>query len=96
MNGVRRGKPGSGTGASHDGTAVPLAGTAPTRPSGPAVHVDHSRERGRVPGVMCFNFNTAIGLLGENPDILRRAAAYVEGNSWKPTLVAPGVYQLPS
>lgn len=45
---------------------------------------------------MCFNFNTAIGLLGEIPDILRRAAAYVEGNSWKPTLVAPGVYQLPS
>ncbi len=28
--------------------------------------------------------------------LLRRAIAYLEGNAWKPTLVAPGVYQLPS
>ncbi|MFC4956426.1 endonuclease domain-containing protein [Streptomyces mauvecolor] len=62
----------------------------------PAVHVDHCRTAGRVPGVLCFNCNSAIGLLGEIPGTVRRAAAYLEGNSWKPTLVAPGVYQLPS
>ncbi|WP_416964423.1 endonuclease VII domain-containing protein [Streptomyces sp. Agncl-13] len=62
----------------------------------PAVHVDHCHETGRVRGVLCFNCNSAIGKLGDDPDAVRRAAAYLEGSSWKPTLVVPGVYQLPS
>ncbi|MEW2486198.1 endonuclease VII domain-containing protein [Streptomyces sp. NPDC048411] len=62
----------------------------------PAVHVDHCHETGRVRGVLCFNCNSAIGKMGDDPDTLRRAIAYLEGNAWKPTLVAPGVYQLPS
>ncbi|GGJ01651.1 endonuclease VII domain-containing protein [Streptomyces brasiliensis] len=62
----------------------------------PAVYVDHCHRTGRVRGVLCFNCNSAIGKLGDDPDAVRRAAAYLEGNSWKPTLVAPGVYQLPS
>ncbi|TGA93187.1 hypothetical protein E2651_35965 [Streptomyces sp. MZ04] len=62
----------------------------------PAVHVDHCHETGRVRGVLCFNCNSAIGKLGDDPDTLRRAVTYLEGNAWKPTLVAPGVYQLPS
>ncbi|MFF7750289.1 endonuclease VII domain-containing protein [Streptomyces sp. NPDC007971] len=62
----------------------------------PAAHVDHCHKTGRVRGVLCFNCNSAIGKLGDNPDAVRRAAAYLEGNSWKPILVAPGVYQLPS
>ncbi|MFF3290030.1 endonuclease VII domain-containing protein [Streptomyces sp. NPDC003023] len=62
----------------------------------PAVHVDHCHRTGRVRGVLCFNCNSAIGKLGDDPDTLRRAIAYLEGNAWKPTLVAPGVYQLPS
>ncbi|GAA2308960.1 endonuclease VII domain-containing protein [Streptomyces kunmingensis] len=62
----------------------------------PAVHVDHCHETGRVRGVLCFNCNSAIGKLGDDPDTTRRAAAYLEGNAWKPTLVAPGVYRLPS
>nr|WP_120724971.1 endonuclease VII domain-containing protein [Streptomyces hundungensis] len=64
--------------------------------SAPAVHVDHCHQTGRVRGVLCFNCNSAIGKLGDDPDTVRRAAAYLEGTSWKPTLVAPGVYQLPS
>ncbi|MFE9410441.1 endonuclease VII domain-containing protein [Streptomyces sp. NPDC006704] len=64
--------------------------------SAPAVHVDHCHQTGRVRGVLCFNCNSAIGKLGDDPDTVRRAAAYLEGNSWKPILVAPGVYQLPS
>ncbi|GAA0293085.1 endonuclease VII domain-containing protein [Streptomyces turgidiscabies] len=62
----------------------------------PAIHVDHCHETGRVRGVLCFNCNSAIGKLGDDPDAVRRAAAYLEGTPWKPTLVAPGVYQLPS
>ncbi|MYW15332.1 recombination endonuclease VII [Streptomyces sp. SID2955] len=62
----------------------------------PAVHVDHCHKTGRVRGVLCFNCNSAIGKLGDDPDAVRRAASYLEGNSWKPILVAPGVYQLPS
>lgn len=64
--------------------------------SAPAAHVDHCHETGRVRGVLCFNCNSAIGKLGDDPDTLRRAIAYLEGNAWKPTLVAPGVYRLPS
>lgn len=62
----------------------------------PAEHVDHCHEAGRVRGVLCFSCDAALGQLKDRPDAIRRAAAYVEGNAWKPTLVAPGVYQLPS
>lgn len=64
--------------------------------SAPAIHVDHCHKTGKVRGVLCFNCNSGIGKLGDDPDKTRRATAYLEGNSWKPILVAPGVYQLPS
>ncbi|MGW5167330.1 endonuclease VII domain-containing protein [Streptomyces nodosus] len=64
--------------------------------SAPATQVDHCHETGRVRGVLCFNCNSAIGKLGDDPGAARRVADYLEGNVWKPTLVAPGVYQLPS
>ena len=64
--------------------------------SAPAEHVDHCQETGRVRGVLCFSCNAALGQFKDRPDAIRRAAAYVEGIAWKPTLVAPGVYQLPS
>ncbi|MFI6465032.1 endonuclease VII domain-containing protein [Streptomyces sp. NPDC050538] len=64
--------------------------------SAPAAHVDHCHKTGRVRGVLCFSCNAALGQFKDRPDAIRRAATYVEGNAWKPTLVAPGVYQLPS
>ncbi|MFI5620163.1 endonuclease VII domain-containing protein [Streptomyces sp. NPDC051567] len=62
----------------------------------PAVHVDHCHKTGRVRGVLCFNCNTGLGLLKEDPDRARRAAEYLEGHAWKPTIVAQGVYRQPS
>ncbi|MBP0933469.1 endonuclease VII domain-containing protein [Streptomyces goshikiensis] len=62
----------------------------------PAVHVDHCHETGMVRGVLCFNCNSAIGKLGDDPDTLRRAISYLEGHAWKPTIVAQGVYRQPS
>lgn len=64
--------------------------------SAPAAHVDHCHNTGRVRGVLCFSCNAALGQFKDRPDAIRRAAVYVEGIAWKPTLVAPGVYQLPS
>lgn len=64
--------------------------------SAKAEHVDHDHETGRVRGVLCFNCNSALGQFKDRPDTMRRAADYVEGIVWKPTLVAPGVYRLPS
>ncbi|UGY90494.1 endonuclease VII domain-containing protein [Streptomyces gobiensis] len=61
-----------------------------------AEHVDHDHRTGKVRGVLCFSCNAALGQFKDRPDAIRRAAAYVEGNVWKPTLVAPGVYRLPS
>jgi hypothetical protein len=84
------------TEAQRDEMIASQAGVCTICLKAPAVHVDHCHETGRVRGVLCFNCNAAIGQLGDDPDTMRRAIAYLEGNAWKPTLVAPGVYQLPS
>ncbi|MGW9495570.1 endonuclease VII domain-containing protein [Streptomyces prasinus] len=65
-------------------------------PAAPAAHVDHCHRTGRVRGVLCFSCNAVLGQFEDRPDAIRRAAAYVEGIAWKPTLVAPGVCRLPS
>jgi hypothetical protein len=44
----------------------------------PAVHVDHDHATGTVRGMLCFPCNAAIGHLRDDPDTVRRAAAYLE------------------
>ncbi|MGW5778363.1 endonuclease domain-containing protein [Streptomyces sp. NPDC003863] len=63
---------------------------------GPAEHVDHDHRTGKVRGVLCFSCNAALGQFKDRPDVIRRAAAYVEGNLWNPTLAAQGVCRRPS
>lgn len=51
----------------------------------PALSVDHDHDccpiracRKCIRGLLCRNCNLAIGLLGDNPDLLRKAAYYIE------------------
>ncbi|WP_277437431.1 endonuclease VII domain-containing protein [Streptomyces sp. SPB162] len=82
--------------AERDELIASQVGRCPICPAASAEHVDHCHETGRVRGVLCFNCNSALGKLRDDPDARRRAVAYLEGNVWKPTLVAQGVYRLPS
>ncbi|WP_189986634.1 endonuclease VII domain-containing protein [Streptomyces capoamus] len=84
------------TEAERDAMVVAQRGLCAICLDAPPAHVDHCHRTGRVRGVLCFNCNSAIGKLRDDPDVGRRAVAYLEGNLWKPILVAPGVYQLPS
>jgi hypothetical protein len=40
-------------------------------------HVDHCHKTGEVRGLLCPPCNQAIGLLGDDPEILERALDYV-------------------
>lgn len=52
------------------------------QPGGPtpdaAFHVDHSHGDGQVRSLLCRSCNTALGLLGEDPERIRALLAYVE------------------
>ncbi|WP_330456835.1 endonuclease VII domain-containing protein [Streptomyces sp. NBC_00820] len=84
------------TEAERDASTASRGGIRRTSLSASPAHVDHCRQTGRVRCVLCFSCNAALGQFKDRPDVIRRAAAYVEGIAWKPTLVAPGVYRLPS
>ena len=42
--------------------------------------VDHDHETGKIRGILCNRCNRSIGLLRDDPAILRRAADYLEKN----------------
>ena len=53
----------------------------------PAIHVDHDHQTDKVRGLLCFRCNAALGQLGDDPLVLRRAARYVESGGFR---AAPG------
>ena len=55
----------------------------------PAAHVDHDHESGSVRGLLCFRCNAALGQLGDNPLVVRRAARYIERGGFRPLPASP-------
>jgi hypothetical protein len=41
------------------------------------LHIDHDHVTGEFRGLLCFNCNTGIGSLKEDPQLLNRAAQYL-------------------
>lgn len=48
------------------------------RPFDDTPRIDHDHDTGAVRGLLCHNCNAALGLMRDEPDNLRRAAAYLE------------------
>jgi hypothetical protein len=53
------------------------------RPPTPGIslHVDHDHATGEIRGLLCMRCNNALGLFGEDPDLLKRAARYVTADA---------------
>ena len=46
-----------------------------------SLHIDHDHGTGDIRGLLCVRCNNAIGLLRENPDLMRRAIRYVSADA---------------
>lgn len=58
-------------------------------PFGKPLFVDHCHITGLVRGLLCGNCNTAIGMVGERTEVLRRMIAYLDGEPSDATPAAP-------
>ena len=56
----------------------------------PAVHVDHDHQTDKVRGLLCFRCNAALGQLGDDPLVVRRAARYLERGGFRAAPDRPG------
>lgn len=49
-------------------------------PGGRGWQLDHCHTEKTIRGILCLKCNTGLGLFKDNPELLRRAASYLEGN----------------
>lgn len=59
-------------------------------------HLDHDHRAGELRAVLCLSRNSAIGNFGDDPERMRRAASYLEGDVWPPIKFVLEQYPLPS
>jgi hypothetical protein len=59
------------------GGSCAICGTTDPKPN-KCFSVDHDHETGEVRGLLCLSCNTSMGLVGDDPDLLRKAIAYLE------------------
>ena len=59
-------------------------------------HVDHDHLTGVVRAVLCFTCNAGLGNYGDDSELLRRAADYLDGRLLAPSPEAPGVIRVES
>lgn len=43
------------------------------------LHVDHCHDTGRIRGLLCTNCNCGIGFFKDDPELVKKALAYLEG-----------------
>lgn len=55
-----------------------ICGTDEFNGRGNRPHLDHDHTTGKIRGLLCHSCNTGMGALGDSPEILREAAAYLE------------------
>lgn len=62
------------------GGGCAICGSPDAGVSGKAhLHVDHNHDTGEVRGLLCQPCNVSLGKMRESPDLLRKAALYLEG-----------------
>jgi hypothetical protein len=55
-----------------------ICGASEADERGHGLHLDHDHDTKRLRGVLCSNCNQGIGRLLDNPELLRKAIAYLE------------------